>query len=62
MSQPPCVSQDEATLMLQEAEETTEGLRQQIIFAREYLKEIKIGKEQVHAIFAPVFPSTGYHP
>ena len=40
------VLQDEASAMLAEAEETTEGLRQQIIFAREYLKDVKIGPEQ----------------
>ena len=37
--------------MLAEAEETTEGLRQQIIFAREYLKDIKIGEKQVSILF-----------
>ena len=41
-----CACQDEPTQMLAEAEETTEGLRQQIIFAREYLKDIKLGPQQ----------------
>lgn len=39
--------QDRPTDLLAQAEETTEGLRQQIIFAREYLKDTKISPEQV---------------
>ena len=39
--------QDEATQVLQETEEITEGLKQQILFAREYLKDVKIQDDQV---------------
>ena len=41
--------QDEPSAVLQETEEVTEGLRQQILFAREYLKEVRIQDDQVIA-------------
>ena len=41
--------QDEPSTVLQETEEITEGLRQQILFAREYLKEVRIQDDQVIA-------------
>ncbi|KAL3159157.1 hypothetical protein ABBQ32_011145 [Trebouxia sp. C0010 RCD-2024] len=39
--------QDDAYEVLQEAEDTTEGLRTQIIFAREFLKEVRMKPDQV---------------
>lgn len=39
--------QDEAAEVLKEAEDTTEGLKTQIIFAREFLKEVRMKADQV---------------
>ncbi|PSC76570.1 magnesium-chelatase subunit chloroplastic [Micractinium conductrix] len=39
--------QDQPTQVLSDAEETTDGLRTQIVFAREYLSEVNIGERQV---------------
>ena len=33
--------------MLKEAEQTTEDLRSQVIFSREFLRDVKIGDKQV---------------
>jgi len=42
--------QDEGPAVLQEALETTENLRNQVIFSREFLKEVTIGEKQVKYI------------
>lgn len=39
--------QDEAVTMVEEAEELTDALRTQVLFAREYLKSVTIGPKQV---------------
>lgn len=39
--------QDNATGMVEEAEELTDALRTQVLFAREYLKGVSIGPKQV---------------
>ncbi|KAL0027264.1 hypothetical protein WJX77_007839 [Trebouxia sp. C0004] len=39
--------QDDAAEVLREAEDTTEGLKTQIIFAREFLKEVRMKADQV---------------
>lgn len=41
------VAQDEAVTMVEEAEELTDALRTQVLFAREYLKSVTIGPKQV---------------
>lgn len=46
--------QDEAVAMVDEAEELTDALRTQVLFAREYLKSVSIGPKQVLATF-PAF-------
>lgn len=42
--------QDEAAEVLREAEDTTEGLKTQIIFAREFLREVRMKADQVKYI------------
>lgn len=43
--------QDDALEMVDEAEELTDALRTQVLFAREYLKSVTIGPKQVrHAL------------
>lgn len=42
--------QDEGPAVLAEARETTESLRNQVIFSREFLKEVTIGEKQVKYI------------
>ncbi len=39
--------QDDAVAMVDEAEELTDALRTQVLFAREYLKSVTIGPKQV---------------
>ncbi|KAI7841831.1 hypothetical protein COHA_004360 [Chlorella ohadii] len=39
--------QDKPTEVLSDVEDTTDGLRTQIVFAREYLEEVQIGERQV---------------
>ena len=39
--------QDNAAAMVEEAEELTDALRTQVLFAREYLKSVEIGPKQV---------------
>lgn len=39
--------QDDAVNMVEEAEELTDALRTQVLFAREYLKSVTIGPKQV---------------
>lgn len=39
--------QDDALAMVDEAEELTDALRTQVLFAREYLKSVTIGPKQV---------------
>jgi hypothetical protein len=43
----PVLLQDDAPAMLKEAEQTTEDLRSQVIFSREFLRDVKIGDKQV---------------
>ena len=38
--------QDSAAAMVEEAEELTDALRTQVLFAREYLKSVEIGPKQ----------------
>lgn len=38
--------QDNALAMVEEAEELTDALRTQVLFAREYLKSVTIGPKQ----------------
>ena len=40
--------QDNAVTMVEEAEELTDALRTQVLFAREYLKSVTIGPKQVN--------------
>ena len=39
--------------MVEEAEELTDALRTQVLFAREYLKSVTIGPKQVNLVLNP---------
>ena len=41
--------QDNSSLVVKEANELTDALRTQVLFAREYLKSVTIGPKQVSA-------------
>ncbi|KAK9834717.1 hypothetical protein WJX74_008546 [Apatococcus lobatus] len=42
--------QDEAVQLLQDSDDMTEGLKSQVLFAREYLRDVKIGPKQVERL------------
>jgi magnesium chelatase subunit D len=42
--------QNEPTRVVSESEELTDALRTQVLFAREYLKEVKMGEKQVERL------------
>lgn len=45
-----CCLQDETALVMQETDDVTESLKQQILFAREYLKDVQLKPEQVQHV------------
>ena len=48
--------------MVDEAEELTDALRTQVLFAREYLKSVDIGPKQVRTCVLAGLKLNGQHP